>query len=151
MRICIAGKYSRRVELLAYAARLEALGHTVTSRWLRFAGENIDGALTQPENRDAAQQFALQDEADVLEADLFLAFTEEPYISASRGTRHWEAGIARHSGKAIWVVGPVENIAYTLPGIKHFTDFNAAFQALLPQYSAVGSALGTIYIQEVHI
>ena len=94
MRIYLAGKYSRRLELLAYAERLEALGHTVTSRWLRFAGEAVDRDLAKPANRQFAAAFAHGDIDDLRAADLFIAFTEEPYAEASRGGRHVEASMA---------------------------------------------------------
>jgi nucleoside 2-deoxyribosyltransferase len=111
MKIYLASRYSRREELAGYAKRLEETGHhVVTARWLQ--------GLHEADERTAAielrQRFAYEDLADLDEADVLVAFTEEPYKIATRGGRHVELGYALAKGKLVVIVGPVENVFCSL-------------------------------------
>lgn len=118
MKMYLAGCYGRRKELLDVAERLEAMGHKVTARWLNGPHVAEDGS----ERGTAEEQraWALEDLADVREAEVVVCFTEEPAEQApwsGRGGRHYEAGYAAALGKDMIVVGPAENIFYNLGGL----------------------------------
>ena len=107
MRIYLASRYSRRLEIVEYKEQLHALGHVVTSRWLQ--GNH------QAENDDlyrgaAAERFAREDVDDLRSAERLIAFTEEPRTTTSRGGRHVEFGYALAVGMPILVVGPREHV-----------------------------------------
>jgi hypothetical protein len=118
--------------MLAYAEALQAAGHEVTSRWV-FGAHDVaipDEDLSRPEHRAVAAAFALEDISDVDQAELLLAFTEPPLPFASRGGRHWEAGMACAWGMMIWIVGPRENVFYCLEDVHQFADFSAVLEDL---------------------
>ena len=121
MKIYLAGRYGRRLELLQYATDLMAMGHEVTSRWLAGEHEMID---EQPDH-ESAQRFALEDLADLREANCLIAFTEEPgpVPGRARGGRHVELGYAICAGKHVCIVGHLENTFCHLPGLYAFVDF----------------------------
>lgn len=89
MKIYIAAKYSRRYDLRAVAAKIQALGHTITGDWIwddEPAGDNI-------------QYHAVRDIEQVKEADA-LVFIGEPQASENRGGGRWfEFGVAHALGK----------------------------------------------------
>ena len=88
MKVYIAARYDRRVELRPLAERLKLLGHEVTSRWL------WDG-----EEGKTIQDAAVMDMEDVREAD-WLIFIGEPRGSKNRGGGRWfEFGAAWALGK----------------------------------------------------
>lgn len=146
MKIYLAARYSRRVELCGYREALQALGHTVTSRWLNGdhqisdTGEALgDGGEALVEGDDGSQTgraaalrelFAKEDFADVLACDLLIAFTEPPRSSASRGGRHVELGLALGAMKRVWVVGYRENIFCWLEDVRFYETADAAIAAL---------------------
>lgn len=105
--VYLAARYSRRLELCGYAAHLEALGHTVTSRWLLG---NHQAENDELHRGAAAERFAREDLADLAAAAVVVAFTEPPRTSTSRGGRHVEFGYALALGKPICIVGPRENV-----------------------------------------
>ena len=119
----LAARYSRHAEMRGYADQLEALGHTVTSRWINGEHQASDGELLDPGNADHARKLMQEDLEDIFEADTFVAFTEaqrEP----TRGGRHVEFGLALWACKRIFLVGPVENLFYLYPGITQFAKFD---------------------------
>lgn len=145
MRIYLAGRYTRREELLGVRDVIEALGGEVTARWLNGDHQIDDGgkpigdngeALVEGEElrsgetfseRDRSDRasylrakFARDDVEDVERADVLIAFTEEPRSSASRGGRHVELGIALALGKRVIVVGPRENVFCWLPEVERY-------------------------------
>ena len=120
MKIYLAGRYGRRVELLKYAAALNASWHGVTSRWLRGAHEAKDATLTEAE----AAGWAKYDLEDIDTADAVIAFTEAPDNPHGRGGRHVELGYAIAKDKRILVVGHRENIFCNLPEVLFFDSFS---------------------------
>ena len=120
MKIYFAGRYGRRVELLKYAAALNASGHAVTSRWLRGAHESKDATPTEAE----AAGWAKYDLEDIDTADAVIAFTEAPDNPHGRGGRHVELGYAIAKDKRIFVVGHRENIFCNLPEVLFFDSFS---------------------------
>lgn len=90
MRIYLAARYSRRLELCGYRDLLAALGHEVTSRWLNGEhqisdhgvpigeqGEALvegDAGGNSPEAAAMRARFAHEDFRDVLTSELLIAF-----------------------------------------------------------------------------
>ena len=135
MLIYLAARYSRLEELQGYADDLRAIGHRVEARWLLGDHQIHEGA----DKVEAAtvsvplegRPFALDDYVDVLEADMLIAFSEEPRAGgASRGGRHVEFGMALAWGKLVVVVGPRENVFHTLQMVNHFWRWSEALEAL---------------------
>lgn len=124
MKIYLAARYSRRAELCSYRFQLELLGHTVTSRWLNGTHE-LDGSVFSVEaSRKDRERFAIEDQDDVMAADMLIAFTEKPRSSNSRGGRHVELGMALASPDMITVViGPRENVFCCLPKVDVYDSF----------------------------
>lgn len=123
-KIYLAARYSRRAELSEYAKSLRSYGYVVTSRWLdgnhETAGDgtSVEGTLAE------RRQFALEDWADVMSADVMLNFTETPRTGPTRGGRHVEFGAALAEGKKVFVVGPIENVFHALPQVVVYPDFD---------------------------
>lgn len=130
MRVYLAARYSRRLELCEYRERIDSIeGFQVKSRWLNGEhqisdqgvpiGEKGESLVECPEGDNGSldpracalrAKFAEDDVDDVLESDVLIAFTEPPRSNSSRGGRHVELGIAIGSGKLVCVVGHRENI-----------------------------------------
>ncbi len=124
-KIYLAARYSRREELLAYRADLEAMGHTVTSRWLNGSHQIGDEGLSAEGTREERERFALEDWNDLYEASHCITFTEEPRSSNSRGGMWVEMGAALAWRKAVVIVGPSANVFCCLPDVERFDDWAA--------------------------
>lgn len=139
MRIYLAARYTRRLELCEYAQELRAFGHTVDARWLNGShqlnnegmpigedGELVFQADGQPAEAAAPLRvkLATDDYDDVLASDLLIAFTETPRSSNSRGGRHVEFGLALGAGIPVIVVGPRENVFTWLPSVTHYETWS---------------------------
>ena len=115
MRIYIAGSYSRRLELLARAGELEALGHTITSRWLDGHHEtrpDIDETGSVGERAN----WAIEDMSNIEGCNVFVVCNDGPG-GGSRGGRHFEAGyayarMAYRAGYYLFVIGDRANPFY---------------------------------------
>ena len=129
MKFYLAARYSRRAELVAYRERLQTLGHSVTSRWLNGDHQVDDRGLSLEAKKSERERFATEDFTDVLDAEVLIAFTEEPRSSNSRGGRHVEYGVALGTGMVVYVVGPRENVFHCLPFIQAFETFDALIEA----------------------
>jgi nucleoside 2-deoxyribosyltransferase len=145
MKIYLAARYSRREELCGYRERLEQLGHTVTSRWLKgnhqISNEGIPlnelGLPFRGPDDQAAEmraRFAAEDLADVRTADMLVAFTEEPRSIKTRGGRHVEFGYALALGILVVIVGPEETVFHW--GQNQFASFDAFMLNLDNLFSA---------------
>jgi len=156
MKYYLAARYSRREELLRYAWQLEALGHEVTSRWIRGEHEmpevgdadTTDEAfnkVTDEKRAEIGKQFALEDLDDLMNAECLIAFTEQPGQTKGRGRggRHVELGFAlallslrvSDEERGQWmrevvVIGPRENVFCCLDGIDHFEDWDSFCESL---------------------
>lgn len=109
MRIYLAARYGRRLEMLALASRLREQGHEITSRWLE--GET-----------EECEEWAVRDAEDVARAEI-LVFHAEPHRSSNvGGGRHWEFGYAWALGRVCIVVGERETIFCHLPGLIRVDD-----------------------------
>ena len=129
MRIYLAGRYSRRGELLGYRSNLLDIGHEVTSRWLDGNHQAADDRLIQGSE---STQFANEDFRDVITSDLLIHFTEPPRSQRSRGGRHVEFGIALGRMLRVWIVGPCENVFCTMEDVRQFDSWKLALAALEP-------------------
>lgn len=141
LRIYLAARYSRRLELCAHRERLRAAGYNVQARWLDGkhqisdagqpigdSGEAMVEATGGNGDEGAAlrSRFALDDYEDVLSADVVISFTEPPRKEPSRGGRHVEFGIALARGAECIVVGYRENLFHWLPQVRFFADWPQA-------------------------
>lgn len=141
MRIYLAARYSRRLELCEYRDQLRAAGHTVQATWLDGEhqisdrgtpiGESgealVEGDDESASERAAAlrQRLAHEDYRDVAMCELLIAFTEPPRSNHSRGGRHVELGIALGMMKRVFIVGPRENIFCWLEDVRQFDTWDA--------------------------
>lgn len=147
MKIYLASRYSRRVELCGYREQIRNVGHMVTSRWLNGQhqisdagvpigdqGERLvegdDEKWQSEEATKLRRRFAEEDYLDVVLADLLIAFTEMPRSGNSRGGRHVELGIALGMMKRVWIVGPRENIFCWLDDVRHFETWQDCLNAI---------------------
>jgi nucleoside 2-deoxyribosyltransferase len=127
-KIYLAAKFARLLELREYRRDLQAIGYTVTSRWLDEDPE-MTFDKTTPE---VLMQCASKDWNDILAADIMINFTESPNSKLqTTGGRHVELGLAIASGKTIFVVGHKENVFHFLVGINFFETWESAFRALI--------------------
>lgn len=117
MKIYLAARYSRHPEMQRCRDDLEALGHTVTSRWINGDHKMVNDSMFSPGDENIAERFAVEDYEDLLEADCVISFTEPQRSTNSRGGRHVEFGIALGLGKHNVIVGPKENVFHYMPGL----------------------------------
>lgn len=130
MRVYLASRFGRRLELLDHARELERVGITVTSRWIR--GEHEAEGDDLRDRRALARRYALEDLADLELADVVISFTEEPGVGGrARGGRHVEFGYAYARGKRLAIVGPLENVFHALLGVMRFPDWETCRDALI--------------------
>lgn len=115
MKIYLAARYGRRLEIQQYANELLARGHQVIARWLDGLHEAADG------DRRRWAQFAQDDLDDIRRCDTVVSFTESGLHP--RGSRHVEFGIALAMEKMLVVIGPVENVFHALPRVLVFPTF----------------------------
>lgn len=142
MRIYLAARYSRRLELCGYRDQLTALGHNVQARWLNGShqisnvgtpigdkGETLveDGG---PEAAALRSHFAEDDWEDCQLADAIISFTEPPRTTGTRGGRHVEMGIGLALGIESIVIGYRENIFHWLPQVRFFETWDDYIKAI---------------------
>jgi hypothetical protein len=121
LTIYIAGRYSRRLELLAIATWLESKGVRVTSRWLEGLHENI-----------APRRCAEDDLEDIQAAQGLLFFAENEGSGYQSGGRHVELGAAFVWQKWIWIIGEPENVFHHLSRINVYPTVAAWVRAIAP-------------------
>lgn len=127
-RIYLAASFGRRAEMEGYARELAALGHQVTSRWIRGGHEAGDDDLLGAD-RTLAIRLASEDWDDLEASDLVLNFTGAP-TGANRGGRHVEYGLVIGSPTIVcWIVGPLENVFHALAD-RQFGTWPEAKEAL---------------------
>ncbi len=146
MKVYLAARCTRRLELCSYRTDLEALGVEVTSRWLNGShqldnqGRPLGDAgelrfeTGAPEVDHYRWKFATDDLHDVLAADTLIAFTEQPRTGNSRGGCHVELGIALGANvlganKRIVVIGPRENVFCWLPEVEQHDSWDGYLAA----------------------
>ena len=129
MKTYLASRYGRRLEMLAHAEELKALGVEVTSRWVTGVHEKPgkgDGHGPVPYTTEEQAHFAREDAEDIARSDALILFTEEPGASGgARGGRFVEMGIALALNKTVVVIGPRENCFCCLASIDHYDDWES--------------------------
>jgi hypothetical protein len=121
MKVYLAAQYRRRDELAGYRTILERLGIEVTSRWLN---ERNPLDTKMGDDPDAFYvETATIDLEDIDRADALVFFAEDPLVGVPRGGRHFEHGYGFAKGKAIFVVGPKENVFHYIGRNYHFPTF----------------------------
>lgn len=139
MKIYLAARYSKRLELCELKSHIESLGHTITSRWL-LGGHQWNGmasAVWSDEQEaagiipPAAVRFAQDDIEDIGACDCLIAFPDTPREpSTSRGGMHVELGYALGIGKRIIVCGIRQNVFHLLPEVEFLETKQAVLAAL---------------------
>ena len=128
--IYIAARFSRRPECNALAHKLQALGHTITSRWVRPGDDQVIPTGTSAQAADAERRrFAMEDVEDVLACNWMISLMEEPR-SNTRGGRHIEFGMALGLGKRLTIIGPRETVFHHLDAVEHFDSVEAFLESL---------------------
>lgn len=163
MRIYLAGRYSRRLELCGYRSQLFEMGHVVQAVWLdgehqiddkgipigddgealvEMSGDARESFYRNQDDRAAKlrQKFARDDFRDVISAEMTILFTEPPRSKPSRGGRMVEFGIALGRMQRVVVVGPRENIFCWLEDVQHFDTWEAARVWLIDESKRKGVA-----------
>ena len=110
-RFYLASIYQRRSEMKEYTEKLEAMGHIVTSRWIK---EDFDDTDWYHQTKVDIQ--------DIDACDVFVVFTEEKG-TMGRGGKDYEAGYAFGKNKPSILVGPVQHQFYTLYTPKEEDEF----------------------------
>jgi hypothetical protein len=102
------------------ATELRAVGHEVTTRWIRHEGEPHPGE-------------AVHDLTDILFADALVLFTEnlpKKVRFSTRGDRHVAFGYALKAGRKLFVVGPRESLFHQLPNVLRFDEIEEMIRYL---------------------
>lgn len=119
MKIYLAARYSRAVEMQQVRDWLAERGHEVTSRWIDHHGGKYLGSFTVEQLNDDPEycaHIARVDLNDLAAADVVISFTGR----GGKGGRHVEFGLAVARGKRLIVVGPREHVFHTLSEVHHF-------------------------------
>lgn len=132
MKIYLASRYSRNLEMQLYRKDLEILGHSVTSRWINGNHQITHEDLLAGNKSQKQMQFAQEDYEDLCMSDCVISFTETPReFSNSRGGRHVEYGIALALKKRIIIIGYRENIFHHLPETEFFISWGDAIKMFM--------------------
>ena len=105
------------------AGELTALGHEITSRWIR-GSHSVSGGFDDP----LWARYAREDFDDVAAADAVVCFLEPG--GGGSGGRHVEFGMALAWGKRTIVVGEPEHLFHTLPSVRVYPTWADALDAL---------------------
>jgi hypothetical protein len=130
MKVYLAARYSRNPEMRVVERALLALGHVVTSRWIR-GGHRLPEEIGHAAAEALRAAWAAEDLEDLEAADVLVAFTEEarverPGTPVSRGGRHVEFGYALGRKMPVVIVGHRENVFHCLPQVCFCPTFEEA-------------------------
>jgi hypothetical protein len=130
MDIYLAARFARFPEMQGYALCLKAIGHTVTSRWIR--GDHEVRAHGQAEHAPWHTVWAHEDIEDLMSAHMVVSFTEAPghVPGRGRGGRHVEMGIALATQKRCVIVGYRENIFHWLEQVEFYATWDDFYMSL---------------------
>ena len=121
----LAAPYRRRAELQGYARDLEAIGHTVTSRWLDGSHDCCDDATPSDEQRAV---WAAEDLDDIDASNALILFTDD---DSCRGGCMIEFGYALHVVSGLVVVGPRVNVFCCLRAVRQYDTWIRALASLI--------------------
>jgi hypothetical protein len=137
----LAARYSRHEEMYKYALELATLGIGCTANWVR--GDHEIRSNQQSDTPQWLRYFGQEDFTDVVRANVFIAFSEEPNAPGrQRGGRHVEFGIALALDIPILIIGPQENIFHHLPRITHVSSWEEAKNWLMDHIQAGDLEIG---------
>ena len=126
MKVYLASKYSRRLELKEHAKTFRAAGHEVICRWLD-GSHDVYGS--DPDNDK--KRWALEDLADIFNSRVIICFSESPgETDLGKGGRHIEMGLAMAWNKTIILIGPKENMFHYLDNVFQCDDIQQALAEL---------------------
>ena len=109
-QIYLSARWERQQELRAVRNALIGYGHEVVCRWL----EEEEDVTTNRGQAEAADMCL----ADIVDADIFVAFTEFSR-RPERGGRNVELGVALELGIRVILCGPrEENIFHHMGGVE---------------------------------
>jgi len=123
VKVYIAARYSRKVEVSTIAAALTAHGYTVTSTW-HDEPHSADAQLADL-TADDLRMYANRDLLEIRMCYVLLFLSESDQSYNRRGGRHVEFGYALGQGKFIAVIGPLENIFHHLVGVYRHVDLDS--------------------------
>lgn len=115
MRIYIAARLGRRLELRRAAKRIEDHGHEIGSSWL-WSNDTYETSTPA-----SLQRWAIQDLQEIDAADAIFLFTDP---DLSHGGREVELGYGLGRGKVVYLFGPRVNVFHYLPGVLHFASLD---------------------------
>lgn len=125
MKIYLAARFSRRHEAHALGQDLQALGHTIVSRWSRPDDDHVlPTGLSEQASDGARRRFALEDMEDIHKADCLILLGEPPRNN-SRGGHLVEFGAALALGLRVIVVGPRATVFHCLPAVEVFDTWQS--------------------------
>jgi nucleoside 2-deoxyribosyltransferase len=120
--VYLAAGYDQQVRMRGYRKTLEDRGNIiVTSRWIDVDESNPMQEEAIAADEEAAASYSRHDLDDISRADIFIMFTDSPSTS---GGRHTELGYALARDKAVFIVGPRENIFQAGEGVLHFATWD---------------------------
>jgi hypothetical protein len=122
--IYLAARYNKHPEMQGVRDVLQAMGHTVTSRWIdQHGGDQLESATHAQLNSqsEACAVYGQHDIEDIEAAETVISFTYPD--GGGKGGRHIEFGYALAKGKRMILVGPRENIFHTLPEVERFESW----------------------------
>lgn len=128
MKIYLASRYSRNEEMRGCRDVLQALGHTVTSRWIDLHPDVVGDFSSSfgPEELNAQPEkcapLGQHDIDDLAAADWVVNFT---CGTGGKGGRHVEFGYALALRKRVFVVGPRENVFHALPQVERYPSWRS--------------------------
>jgi len=120
MKIYLAANWNRREDMVRKKEKVEAAGHTVTSRW-----------IDQTFDTDVANAWA--DMKDLMDAEALFLFNDVGGEYDGSGGKYVELGIALSCGMPIICIGKKErNIFLSIPTIQHVSNLKQALSLIVP-------------------
>jgi hypothetical protein len=120
VKFYVASHFAEKELSKKLAAQITAAGHVCMSRWL--TQEN----LTDPNDHELRQRFALEDAEDVLASDVLVFRNPKESHGKGSGGRRVEFGIAACAGMPILIYGgPSEGVFDDLPNVTICPDHDS--------------------------
>ncbi len=129
MKIYVAASYPRKKDAIAISDRLEALGHTMMSRW-KWEDEGYTSDFgrreTQQEQYDRLSAAAIRDLEDLKNSEIVVCLTDGEN-QLTHGGRHSELGIMLYETKRVIIIGPREQVFHYHPDVKQYESVEDFF------------------------
>ena len=120
--VYLAAGYDQQEKMRVWRKVLEdRMNIVVTSRWIDVKESNPMQEQAIAADEEAAASYCRHDLYDIDRADIFVMSTDTPSTS---GGRHTELGYALARDKAVFIVGPRENIFQAGEGVLHFATWD---------------------------